>query len=120
MNIERNISEIELCDWYINEEYNTTTLYFSAPLGSLTVAIEEVLKCEYPEAESMTISLEFPTLRPEAYYTVVCYSPTVYDPEDDSYSDVDWRDIDMPDEDITKLFKLAEPMKVLWERRGQK
>lgn len=115
MNISKYISEIELCDWYISETYETTTLYFSAPLHSLTDAIGERMKREYPEAEFMTISLEFPTKRPEACCTVVCYSPTVYIPDDDSYFDVDWDAVDMSYEDVEKLFKIAEPMSAKWK-----
>ena len=116
MNISRYISEIELCDWYINDAYGTTTLYFTAPLHSLTVAIGERMKLEYPEAEDMTISLEFPTGHSEACDTTVCYSPTIYDPEEEAYTDCDWRDVDMPYEDVEKLFEVAKPMSVVWKK----
>lgn len=100
MSIELYISQIELCDWYINEPYNTTTLYFTAP--------KEMLNGKYPEAEFMTISVEFPTNNPEACCAGVSYSPTVYDPEEDAYSDYDWSDMDIAYEDVEKLFEKAE------------
>ena len=59
---------IQFDERYDNSEFNTTTLYFIAPV--------DLLNGKYPEAESMEISVEFPTDRPEAEYTDVMFSPT--------------------------------------------
>ena len=107
--IGRHISQIELCDWHI-DDHNTTTLYFTAP--------KEMLNGEYPEADSMTISVEFPTDHMEACCASAMYSPTAYNPEEDGYSDYDWHDMDISYEDIERLFKKAEKMSVIWKNKN--
>ena len=111
MNISRYISEISLCDWWFADD--TVTLYFEAPLDSFNS------RDRIPEAVFMTISLEFPTNSQEPRDTTVCYSPTIYDSEDDSYSDIDWNDVDMPYEDIEKLFEVAEGNADYLRERGR-
>ena len=98
MSIDSYISQIEFIDIYVGEDWETTTLYFSAP--------KEMLDGVYPEAEFMTISVEFPTDYPEASEASVEYSPTKHDDEDDSYTYYDWFDIDMSYEDIEKLLDM--------------
>ena len=100
MEIKPYISQIELCGWHVNTDYNTITLCFEAP--------KEMLNGKYPEAEFMTISIEFPIDHYDARYSSVRCSPTRYYPEDDAYSDYDWFDVDMSYEDIEKLFYMAE------------
>ena len=91
---------IEFDEKYIDEEYGTTTLYFIAP--------KEMLNGKYPEAESMEISIEYPTDHFEACYASVEFSPTKYDEENDCYTDYEWFDVDMSYEDIEALIELAE------------
>ena len=100
MRLDDYISEIELEEEYINEEYGTTTLYFVAP--------KEMLNGKYPEAVSMEISVEFPTDYPEARGSTVMFSPTDYDEEEDAYTDYDWFDADLTYEEIEKLIDLAK------------
>ena len=100
INIDIYISQIELREWYINETYNTITLYFTAP--------KEMLNNKYPEAEFMTISVEFPIDHQEACCAGVSCSPTRYIFEEDSYVDYDWFDMDISYEDVEKLFKKAD------------
>lgn len=85
------------------DDGETTTLYFIAP--------KEMLLGEYPEAEHMEISIEFPTDHIEARYADVQFSPTKYFEEDDCYTDYDWFDVDMPYEEIEELIVLAERSK---------
>lgn len=85
---------------YINEEYDTITLYFEAP--------KEMLDGKYPEAESMEISIECPKEYIDARYASVMFSPTRYVEEFESYTDYDWFDVDMSYEEIEELIKLAE------------
>lgn len=82
-----------------NRDDNETMLYFTAP--------KEMLIGGYPEAISMEISLEFPTDCAKAEYVTVSVSPTVYVEDGDYYEDYDWRDIDMPKEEIEELIELA-------------
>lgn len=102
MDISSYMPQIELCDWHIDKDYNTTTLYFEAP--------KELLNGEYPEAEFMTIRVEFPTGNPEPSCSEVSYSPTMYDPEEEAYVDYDWSDMDISYEDVKELLKKAEKM----------
>ena len=78
----------------------TTVLWFTAP--------KELLLGEYPDAESMEISIECPTEYISADYATVECSPTKYDEEEGCYTDYDWREIDIPYEEIEALIKLAE------------
>lgn len=73
----------------VSEEYGTTTLYFLAP--------KEMLNGKYPEAEHMTISVEFPTATPEA-----CFAKVMFSPAKDG-EDYDWFDADLSYEDISEL-----------------
>lgn len=90
---------IEFDERYDDEDYRTTTLYFIAP--------KEMLNGKYPEAESMEISIEFPTDHIEPAYASVEFSPTMYIKEEESYVDYDWYDVDLPCEEIEELINLA-------------
>lgn len=89
---------IKFDESYISEEYNTITLYFTGP--------KELLIGDYPDAESMEISIECPREYISASYASVEISPTKYD--EGGYTDYDWRDIDLPYDEIEALIKLAE------------
>jgi hypothetical protein len=91
---------IKFDESYISEEHDTITLYFTGP--------KELLVGDYPEAESMEISIECPREYICAEYANVEISPTRYDEEEDGYTDYDWRDIDLPYDEIEALIKLAE------------
>lgn len=78
----------------------TTVLWFVAP--------KELLPKEYPDAESMEISIECPTENISADYAYVEFSPTKYVEEDGCYLDYDWREFAIPYEEIVELIKLAE------------
>lgn len=92
-------NRIWLEDRYVSDEYGTTTLYFVAP--------KEMLNGKYPDAESMEISIEFPTDKVDARYATVMCSPTKYDEEQESYTDYDWFDADMSYEEIEELIDKA-------------
>ena len=91
---------------YDSKEYGTTTLYFIAP--------KDILDGKYPEAEYAEISVEFPMNNPEARYATVEFSPTRYIEEDESYSDYDWYEVDVPYEEIEELIKLAMESKLYY------
>ena len=78
----------------------TTVLWFTAP--------KELLPREYPDAESMELSIECPTEYISADYATVECSPTKYDEEEESYVDYDWRGLSISYEEIVALIKLAE------------
>ena len=86
-----------------NEEYGITTLYFIAPKEMLKTFIPTN---DYPEAVSMEISIEFPTDHIEADYANVCVSPTRED--ENGTEDYDWYDVDIPNDEIEELIKLAK------------
>ena len=91
---------IKFDESYISEEYDTITLYFTGP--------KELLIGDYPEAESMEISVECPREYICSEYANVEISPTMYDEENDGYTDYDWREISMPLDEVEALIKLAE------------
>lgn len=76
-----------------NEIFETTILYFMGP--------KELINKRYPEAESMEISVEFPTKRPKAEYATVSFSPTK------DGLDYQWSEITISPEDINELIALA-------------
>lgn len=90
---------IEFDERYDDEEYGTTTFYFTAP--------KEMLNGKYPEAECMEISIEFPIDHIEPAYASVEFSPTMYIEEEESYVDYDWYDVDLPYDEIEELINLA-------------
>lgn len=87
-------------DKFVDDEYETTTLYFIAP--------KEMLNGKYPEAEHAEISIEMPTAHMEARYASAQLSPTKYFEEECCYTDYDWRDVNMSYEEIEELIALAE------------
>ena len=91
---------IKFDESYISEEHDSITLYFIAP-KDLFEPIDE-------DAESVEISVECPREYISANYASVEYSPTKYDEKEECYTDYDWRDIDLPYEEIEALIKLAE------------
>lgn len=93
-------NRIKFDESYISEEYGTITLYFTAP--------KEMLNGKYPEAESMEISVECPREYIEARYSMVMFSPTKYDEEEECYTDYDWFEVSLPFEKVEELIKIAE------------
>ena len=91
---------IKFHESYIEKEYNTITFYFTAP--------KDLFDNIDPEAESVEISIECPKEYISSAYSSVEYSPTKYDEETESYYDYDWRDIDLPYDEIEAFIKLAE------------
>ncbi len=86
-------SRIQFDERYDNSEFNTTTLYFIAPV--------DLLDGKYPEAESMEISVEFPTDKPQEESADVMFSPTK------DGLDYDWFRADISRGEIEELFALA-------------
>lgn len=82
---------------YLSKEHGTVTYYFVGPREFL----RELVDKEYPEADAFTISVECPINKQESRYAEVEMSP-VYDG-----SDYDWRDVDLPYEEIDALIALA-------------
>ena len=89
---------IKFDESYISEEHGTITLYFIAP--------KDLFDNIDKEAESVEISIECPREYISAQYASVEYSPTKY--EDGGYIDYDWREIDLPYEEIEAFIKLAK------------
>lgn len=93
-----DIQQVEFEECYINEEYETTTLYFIAP--------KEWLNGSYPEAVHSEISVEYPTNQPEVKYVMAMLSPTRVD-EYGNAEDYDWFDIDLFYSEIEALMNLS-------------
>lgn len=83
-----------------NRDDGDTLMYFNAP--------RDMLGSQYPEAESATLCVEFPTDRPYVHNAVVSISPCRWFEDEESFSDYDWNDIDLPDEEIAELMTLAD------------
>lgn len=90
---------IKFDESYIEEEYDTITLYFTAP--------KDLFDNIDIEAENVKISIECPREYILSGYASVEYSPTEYD-EKEGYICYDWRDIDLPYDEIDELIELAE------------
>lgn len=85
--------EIEFEESYVDEYYETITLYFIGP--------KEMIARNYPEAESTEILVEFPINSPHSEHATVMISPTK------DGSDYDWSNICLPEDEIDKLIKYA-------------
>lgn len=79
MKTEFDTTGITFDERYDSDEYNTTTLYFTAPVDRLAG--------NYPEAVSAEISIEFPVDHPHYHEASVMISPT-----NAEGSDYDWND----------------------------
>ena len=97
-----NIDKIKFEEKYINEEYNTITLYFIAP--------KEWTADQYPNNNVVgsEISVEYPTDFADAMYANVQISPTEMFLDQDGFYDFDWCDIQLSNSDIGALIELAE------------
>lgn len=93
-----DISKVNLEEKYIDSDYSTTTLYFTAPKE---VFCKELYK-EFPDAEMVNISIEFPTSYPEARYASVMFSPIK---KGESYG---WSDVELPYDEIEMLIAMTE------------
>ena len=87
-----------------NRDDGSCVLWFTVPKEIL----EELFPNKYPDAENAEISLEFPTLELEAGNATVKISPTKYYEDEESYTDYDWCEIDIPLDEIEALIKLAK------------
>lgn len=97
-NKEKEIdNRIQFEERYDSEVYKTTTLYFMSEKSLL----DEILPGKYPEAESMEISVEFPTDKPEAHMASVMISPTK------DGEDYDWTSWNILNEKIEGLIDLG-------------
>ena len=94
--LDKRIKFEESC----NKENGTTKMWFTGP--------KEMLDKKYPEAEFITIQIECPTEYISSSYANVSFSPTKYDKEQEAYTDYYWYDVDMSEENINELIKLAE------------
>lgn len=98
-------NRIKFEEKYINDDYGNTTFYFIAD----TSLLRELVGNKYPEADGMTISIEFPADNVEARYGSVCISP--YKESGDGcfgqVEDYDWTDIDLPYEEIEEFIRMA-------------
>lgn len=97
-----DINKIKFEEKYINEEYNTITLYFTAP--------KEWTADQYPNNNVVgsEISVEYPIGFDDAMYANVQISPTEMFFDKDGFYDFDWCDIQLSDSDIEALIKLAK------------
>lgn len=92
---------IEFEERYDDEEYETTTFYFTAD----TSLLKELVGDKYPEADGMTISIEVPINNIEASEASVEISP--YEDDNGFISDYDWTDIYLPYEETEALIDMA-------------
>ena len=91
---------IKFDESHICKEHGTITLYFTAP--------KELLIGNYSDAEYAELSIECPKEYIDAKYSNVEISPVMYDEKSEKYIYYDWRDIELPYEEIEELIKLAE------------
>lgn len=88
-----------------SEEYNETTLYFTAPV--------ELVKDQYPDAAFATISVSFATGHDEVKDTLVMVSPTKeIEDDEEGYFDYDWTTVLWPAECVEILFEKWDAMRV--------
>lgn len=93
-----NIADIQFEESYVNEEYNTITLYFIAPKNYVNESTGIV---------QTAISVELPLNHLEPRYASVEMSPT-RETEEGGLEDYGWFDISLPYEDIDRLITLWE------------
>lgn len=86
---------------YDDENYKTTTFYLMAD----TSLLKELIGDKYPEADGMTLSIECPADCIEAGSASVEISP--YKKYEDTVTDYDWTDINLPYEIIEALINIA-------------
>lgn len=90
-----NLPLVQFEESSIDAEHGTSTLYFRASKGYLKRS-----KRKYHDADSLTISLEFPINLIQARYAHVMFSPTK------NGHDYDWNDVDISNSDINVLIDL--------------
>lgn len=91
---------IKFDESYVCEESATIVLCFKCP--------KELLIENYSDAEYAELSIECPKEHINAKYSYVEISPVMYDEKSKEYIYYDWRDIELPYEEIEELIKLAE------------
>lgn len=93
--------QIRIGDRYDSDEYQTTTLYFSAPREILKFVDSDYLK-KHPEATHAKISLEYPSDMPEVSHASVSISPT-----NKQESILLWYNVSLYSSDVEMLFQIA-------------
>lgn len=105
ISIKDFLDRIKYEESYVSEEYETTTVYFIAPVEILSYITGE----DFPDAVSAEISIEFPCVGDDMYFCAGCasveISPTCEGP-DGSLLDYEWYDVDLPYEDIDRLIDI--------------
>ena len=91
---------IKFDESHISEDHGTIALYFTAP--------KELLIGNYSDAEYAELSIECPKEYIDAKHSYVEISPVMYDEKSEKYIYYDWRDIEIPYEEVKELIKLAE------------
>ena len=103
---------------YLCQETEMITLYFTADKSLL----KELTGDKYPEADGMTISIEYPAEEPEAFNAGVDISPYKIEQDGDDIiiCDYDWRELDISYEEIEELMRIAEEKgKDRWKREEE-
>lgn len=92
-----DMKNFRFTEQYVNEYYDTTTLYFDGPVSLLPSPVADAVGAD--------ISVEFPTSTPDARCANVCIASVI----ENEYgkSSVDWSDWDIPYEDVEALMALA-------------
>lgn len=97
---------IKFDEKYENEEYNTTTLYFTAPKELLKTYLPHIPYETFKDAISMEISIEFPIGYADDNSIYASVSPTRE--TEGGTEDYDWYEIYLPYNDFLELKALAE------------
>lgn len=91
---------IKFDESHIWEEHGIINLFFTCP--------KELLIENYSDAEYAELSIECPKEYIDAKFSNVEISPVMYDEKSKEYIYYDWRNIELPYEEIEELIKLAE------------
>lgn len=95
------IDRIEFEESFYSEEYETLTMYFTAPV--------ELLDSKYPDAVSAEISIEFPCYDDKNFYPRGGSVEIAATGEHgDGLLDYDWHHVDLPYDEIELLLGLYD------------
>lgn len=101
-----------------DEEYTDndgmTTYYFTAPKETLECLVGQGV---YPEADAMELAVELPEGAADGTFASVTVSPSKT--EDGMTTDYDWRDIDLPADEVDALILFARKALVQQEKRAE-
>lgn len=99
--IREYIDRIEFEESFYSEEYQTVTMYFTAPV--------ELLDGKYPDAVSAEISIEFPCADDSNFYPRGGSVEIAATGEHgDGLLDYDWHHVDLPYDEIELLLGLYD------------